>query len=284
MPLASVVIPAHNEAATIGRSLGVLHRGADGVELDVVVVCNGCSDTTAQVARRADPCAQVIEIARPSKAEAVRVGNATARVFPRVHLDADVELDGASLLALLEPLRDGRALATAPRRSISREGCSVWVSWYYDVWEALPQVESALFGRGVVALTEAAQVRVAALAPMMSDDLAMSETFTATERLVVHDSVAVVHAPRTLRDLVRRRVRVVTGNVQADRIGVRRPGSRTRLRILAALAVARPGLALRLPVFLAVTLVATVRARRAVRAGDFTTWQRDESSRVSAGA
>jgi glycosyltransferase involved in cell wall biosynthesis len=284
MPLASVVIPAHNEAATIGRSLGALHRGAGDVELDVVVVCNGCSDDTAEVARRADPGARVIEIAEPSKAEAVRVGNAATRVFPRVHLDADVELDGASLVALVGPLRDGRAMATAPRRSLSRDGCSVWVRWYYDVWEALPQVEAGLFGRGVVALTEAAQARVAALAPMMSDDLAMSEAFTSAERLVVVGAVAVVHVPRTVRDLVRRRTRVVTGNVQADRAGVRRRGSRTRLRILAALAVARPGLALRLPVFAAVSLLATLRARRAIRAGDFTTWQRDESSRVSAGA
>ena len=102
--------------------------------------------------------------------------------------------------------------------------------------------------------------------------------------MVVAGSVAVVHAPRTVRDLVRRRVRVVTGNAQAERAGVRRVGSRTRLRVLASLAVTRPGLALRMPVFVAVSLVAALGARRAIRAGDFITWQRDESSRISAGA
>lgn len=279
MALASVVIPAHNEASTIGRNLVALRTGA-GRDLEVVVVCNGCTDRTAEVARRADPRARVIEIPQPSKAEAVRVGNEATDVFPRIHLDADVELDGDSALALLVPLRETRVLATAPRRAVPREGCSHWVRWYYDVWESLPQVEVGLFGRGAVALTEEGERRIAALPPMMSDDLVMSDTFATDERMVVVGSVAVVHPPRTLRDLLRRRVRVVTGNTQAQRCGVRRPASRTRLKVLLALAVSRPGLAPRLPVFLGVHVVAALGARSAIRQGDYTTWQRDESSRV----
>jgi glycosyltransferase involved in cell wall biosynthesis len=281
MAVASVVIPAHDEAASIGRTLRALRTGLGGHELDVVVVCNGCSDDTAEVARRADPRARVVEIAQPSKNEAVRVGNAATDVFPRVHLDADIELEGSAVLALLAPLDDAGVLATAPLRSVPRAGCSRWVRWYYDVWEALPHVESGLFGRGVVVLSREAQARVAAQAEMMNDDLGMSDAFSAAERRVVTGAVAVVRPPRTVQDLVRRRIRVATGNAQAARLGVRRPASRTRVRTLVALAVTRPGLALRLPVFLGVYVVAALGARRAVRAGDFQTWQRDESSRTS---
>ena len=280
MAVASVVIPAHDEAASIGRTLRALRTGLDGHELDVVVVCNGCSDDTAEVARRADPRARVVEIAQPSKNEAVRVGNAATDVFPRVHLDADIELEGSAVLALLAPLDDAGVLATAPLRSVPRAGCSRWVRWYYDVWEALPQVESGLFGRGVVVLSREAQARVAAQAEMMNDDLGMSDAFSAAERRVVTGAVAVVRPPRTVQDLVRRRIRVATGNAQAARLGVRRQASRTRVRTLVALAVTRPGLALRVPVFLGVYVVAALGARRAVRAGDFQTWQRDESSRT----
>jgi hypothetical protein len=52
------------------------------------------------------------------------------------------------------------------------------------------------------------------------------------------------------------------------------------VRTLLGLAVTRPGVAARLPVFLGVWLMAALGARRAVRAGDFQTWQRDESSRT----
>lgn len=279
MAVASVIIPAHNEAATIGRNLRALREGTREGDLDVVVVCNGCTDRTAEVAREADPRARVIEIAQPSKVEAVRVGNAASDVFPRIHLDADIELSGAHALELLEPITRDRVLATAPRRDVPREGCSRWVRWYYDVWESLPQVEAGLFGRGVVVLSEEAQSRVAALPRLMSDDLGMSDSFTGDERRVVPGAVAVVHPPRTVRDLVRRRIRIATGNAQATQLGVRRPASRTSPRTLLGLAVSRPGLALRLPVFVAIHVAARLGARRALRSGDFTTWQRDESSR-----
>ena len=279
--VASVVIPAHNEAVTIGRNLRALRRGTRDDDLEVVVVCNGCTDQTAAAARAADPRARVIEIDEPSKAEAVRVGNTATEVFPRVHLDADIELSGTDLLSLLEPLSRRGVLATGPRRDVPKTGCSRWVRWYYEVWESLPQVESGLFGRGVVALSEEAQARVSALPRMLSDDLGMSDAFSAQERCVVSTAVAVVHPPRTVRDLVRRRIRISTGNTQAARLGVRRPASRTRLRTLLALSVSRPGLALRVPVFLGIHVAALVGARRAVRAGDFTSWQRDESSRTA---
>lgn len=279
MAVASVVIPAHNEAASIGRTLRALRTGTRPDDLEVVVVCNGCTDGTAELARQADPRARVIEISQPSKSEAVRVGNAATHVFPRLHLDADVELSGTAVLELLGPITRHEVLATAPLRMLPRERCSRWVRWYYDVWEALPQVQVGLFGRGAVVLSEAGEARVERLSGMMNDDLGMSDAFSAEERRVVTSAVAVIRPPRTVRDLVRRRIRVATGNAQAVRLGARRAASRTRVRALIGLAVTRPGVAVRLPVFLGVYVVAALGARRAVRAGDFHTWQRDESSR-----
>lgn len=280
MAVASVVIPAHNEAASIGRSLRALRKGVGDGDLDVIVVCNGCTDRTAEVARRADPGARIIEIDQPSKSEAMRVGNAATHVFPRVHLDADIELSGTALLELVGPIAREEVLATAPLRSLPRTGCSRCVRWYYDVWEMLPQVEAGLFGRGVVVLSEDGEARVQQLAEVLNDDLAMSDAFSADERRVVASAVAVVRPPRTVRDLVRRRIRVATGNQQAAHLGVRRASSRTSVRTLLGLAVTRPAVAVRMPVFLGVYGVAALGARRAVRAGDFRTWQRDESSRT----
>jgi hypothetical protein len=278
--VAGVVIPAHNEERVIARTLDRLAVGVARDDLEVVVVCNGCTDRTAEVARAVAPWARVLEVPKPSKAEAVRVGNAAGTVFPRVHLDADVAISGADVLNLVLPLREPGVLATAPQRVLLRDSSARPVRWFYDVWEQLPQVRSGLFGRGVVALSEEGQRRVEALPQLMSDDLGMSEAFAPDERRVVWTAFAEVRAPGTLRDLLRRRVRVATGNTQAGQAEVRRPESSTTLRTLAGLSLRRPGLAPRVPLFLLVGVVARLQSRRAVRAGDYTTWLRDESSRA----
>jgi hypothetical protein len=115
----------------------------------------------------------------------------------------------------------------------------------------------------------------------MSDDLASSEAFSASERCVVEDAFVVVHPPRTTADLLRRRVRVVTGNAQATQLGIRHPSSVTTPSVLLRMGIRDPRVGVRIPLFLGIGLVARWRSRRAVRAGDFTTWLRDESSRAA---
>ena len=276
--VASVVVPAHQEARVIETNLRALLRSVEPGALDVVVVCNGCTDETADMARRV-PGVRVIEIPEASKARAVEVGNRAARAFPRVHLDADVTIAGADVLALVDRVR-GDVHAVAPARVVPLERSSWPVRAYFRVWQQLPQVREGLFGRGVIVLSEEGQRRADALPRVMSDDLAVSEAFGAGERLVVEDATVVVHPPRTTADLLHRRIRVVTGNTQATDLGVRRASSVTTPSVLLRMAIHHPRVGLRIPVFLGIGLAARWRSRRAVRAGDFTTWLRDESSRA----
>lgn len=279
MPQASVIIPAHNEERILARTLSCLLDGAKPQELEVVVVCNGCTDATSRVARQFEPRIRVLEIAEPSKNVAVRVGNQSTQTYPRVHMDADVRLTATAVRSLIAPLVAGRVLAAAPTRVIPRDGVSPVVRWYYDVWEELPQVRQGLFGRGVIALSREGQKRVDALPSVMSDDLAISEAFVGAERSVVTAATVVVMPPKTLSDLVRRRVRVATGNAQAQDAGLRAGSSKTSPGALVKMMIDRPSLAPRMPFFLAVTALARIRARKALKRADFTTWHRDESSR-----
>jgi hypothetical protein len=278
-PIASVVIPAHDEAAVIARTLEALRRGVGPDTFEIVVVCNGCTDDTAAVARATAPLARVIEIAQPSKAEAVRVGNVAASVFPRIHLDADVELTGSDATALVRVIVQEGLLAAGPRRVQPTTGCAWVVRCYYAFWEQLPRVRSGLFGRGAFALSAEGQRRVSDLPTMLNDDLGVDTAFAAGESRIVDEAVVTVRPPRTLRDLLRRRVRVATGNSQAASLGLRSDGA-VQLAEVGRTARRSPRLAGQLPVFLGVTLLARVGARRAVRAGDFTSWLRDESSRA----
>ncbi|MFE6646392.1 glycosyltransferase [Nocardioides sp. NPDC057772] len=276
--IASVVVPAHNEARGLSENLTALLDGIPEGAVDVVVVCNGCTDDTAAVARSV-PGVRVLEIAEASKARAVEVGNAAASSFPKLHLDADVRLTGTDLLRLIDALDEDGVLAVAPERVVPLEGSSWPVRAYYRVWQALPSVRSGLFGRGAFCLTAEGQARLdAAEGSLMNDDLVASELFAADERRVVTDATVVVRPPRTVKDLVKRRIRVVTGNAQADDHGARQES--TSLSDLLVLGLRQPSIGLRVPVFMTVTLVARMLSRRAVRTGDYTTWLRDESSRA----
>jgi hypothetical protein len=98
---------------------------------------------------------------------------------------------------------------------------------------------------------------------------------------VVSGSTVRVHAPRTSADLVRRRVRSATATAQVGQRTVAADGARTSRADLIEVLRNEPAMALRLPVFLGITVVSRARARRSIRSGDFQTWLRDESSRQS---
>ncbi|WP_079191326.1 glycosyltransferase family 2 protein [Streptomyces sp. CB00455] len=290
--MTSIVIPAHNESRVIGRLLDVLladtpasspQPGPAAGDTEIVVVCNGCTDDTAEVAAARGARVRVVEIPTPSKHAALRVGDEHARGFPRLYVDADVVLGAADVRALADTLTGSPdLLAAAPGRDIPLADCAWPVRAYYRVWQRLPAVREGLFGRGVIAVTAAGHARIAALPPLMADDLAASLAFGPGERRVVETARVVVHPPRTWSDLVRRRIRAATSCAELERVQGRTPAApsaRTGTADLRALLRSEPGLLPAVSVFVLAALAARAGARKAVRSGDFSTWLRDESSR-----
>ncbi|MFD5325497.1 glycosyltransferase [Streptomyces sp. NPDC127092] len=283
----SIVIPAHNEERTLGRLLDRLLEGAAEREFDILVVCNGCTDDTAGVAAARGPRVRVVETPVPSKHEALRLGDRHAEGFPRLYVDADVELGAADVRALSAALSGpGAVLAAAPARELPMTGCSWRVRAYYRVWQRLPAVREGLFGRGVIAMSAEGHARLAALPPLMADDLAASLAFAPAERAVIPAARVVVRPPRTWPDLIRRRIRAATSTAQLEAhqgassaAGTPQPSARTGMSDLRALLRADPTLLPAMVVFLSAALAARRGARKAVAAGDFATWLRDESSR-----
>ncbi|GAA4811398.1 glycosyltransferase [Streptomyces ziwulingensis] len=276
------MIPAHNEARVIGRLLDSLLADPAEDDTDIVVVCNGCTDDTARIAARRGPGVRVVEIPVPSKHAALRAGDDHAAGFPRLYVDADVVITGAGVRALCAPLADDTSgiLATAPERLIPLAGCAWRVRAYYRVWQRLPAVREGLFGRGVIAVSKAGHARIAALPPLMADDLAASLAFAPRERLVVGAAEVVVRPPRTWRDLIRRRVRAAVSTAQVEqRQAPQDASARTSVADLRGVLRAEPTLLAGVAVFVAAAVVARRRADRAIRARDFDTWLRDDSSR-----
>jgi glycosyltransferase involved in cell wall biosynthesis len=286
--LASLVIAAHNEAAVIGDNLDGLLADSSPGALDVVVVANGCSDDTAAVA--ATRAVRVLDLPDPGKAGALNAGDAAARGFPRIYLDADIGADLRTVRALVSALATpgaagGAPVVAVPGRHLQTDGRPWPVRCYYAVQSRLPAARTGLYGRGMIALSREGRARFELFPDAVADDLFLDSLFDPTERVVVEDVWTEVATPFTTRDLVRRLTRVRRGNAELRAVVARGDVSQSRVRAadttswLRDVVLRDPRLLPAGAVYAALTLVAELRSRRTS-----TTWERDSSSRIARGA
>ena len=108
-----IQIPAYNEEATIGRALAALPKGVAGFsEVEVLVIDDGSSDATAELARAAGARRVVRLTTNRGLAEAFSVGLAESLRMGAdviVNFDADLQYDPADIPALTAPILEGRA-------------------------------------------------------------------------------------------------------------------------------------------------------------------------------
>lgn len=285
--LGSVVIPAHNEAAVIRRCLDALFSGIEAHTLDVVVVCNGCHDETAALARLSGHPLRVIELGTASKAAALREGDAAALAFPRLYLDADVVLPGPSARRVLERLRDGALAARPPIRYDSSRSSAV-VRSYYRARSRVPAVLRSLWGAGIYGLSAAGRDRFDAFPDIVADDLWLDRQFTPEEIEIVDCPPVVVAVPRRARDLVRILRRTYKGKVEnrppSGRDERARAITNSALRDLRRQAADGLGSAIdafTYAVFAAGARLTLVLVPATLDTVDRGVWERDESSRAA---
>src|SRR5260370_7459735 len=82
--------------------------------MDIIVVANGCADATAEVAASFGPAVRVLTLPVACKHEALAAGDRAAAGFPRIYVDADVELRLHDVRALAAALWPPGGLAAAP--------------------------------------------------------------------------------------------------------------------------------------------------------------------------
>ncbi|MBU5424222.1 glycosyltransferase [Cellulomonas hominis] len=267
----TVVVPAHDEAAVLPRLLGPLAPWARAAGVDVLVVCNGCTDATAEVARGFG--VRVLDLPEPSKAAALAAGDAAATGFPRLYVDADVRVGPAAVAATLRALDDGRWLAARPAAAVDVTGATAPVRAYHRVRARLPSARAALWGAGVYGLSERGHARLGAFPDLVADDLWVDTLFSPAEKVVVPAPPVLVHGPRTTASLLRVLHRTYRGNAQV-RAGTGTSSTARTARELAG-TVRGPRTAADAAVYAVLVLLGRVRRRD--RAG--TRWERDESTR-----
>lgn len=267
---ASVVIPAHNEANVLSRTLNPLAEAAKRGALEIIVVANGCIDRTTQTAL-SYPGVQTIELADGNKSAALNAGLRAASLVPCVFLDADVVLTEKAVSDLVQALREPGIFAARPDRLFDTSGSTFLVKRYYRCRSRVPMLNAALWGAGVYALNRPGLERIGSFPNLAADDLWLDLQFAPTEVRVIPTDPAIVTTPISLKYLTHTLKRICRTNLEIA--NGNKASSSTVVAVLRS--IRGPCSMLDAMVYLTVASIARLRLR--VETAE--RWERDESSR-----
>ena len=222
VPSISIVIGAHNEAATIGAKLASVAAALAHWpgEAEVNVADDGSTDDTAAMAEAAG--VRVLRCPRGGKAAALNrvVGQARGEVL--VMTDADPLFDRRTLPALLAPFADPSVGAVAGRVQTQRTRGARFADadrWFRAYESALRAAEDRLFGcvsadGGLYALR---RTLMPVVPPDVTDDFHISTAAVAAGQRIAFADKAVVweHSIGGGRQQFRRRVRITVRGLTA---------------------------------------------------------------------
>lgn len=270
-PKGAVIIPAHNEAAVLGRTLKSLMQPMSSGQVEVLVACNGCNDGTDAVAHSI-PDVHVIDMPVASKTAALNAGDRAAERWPRLYVDADIEVPVEALYATLEALSLGNGILCArPAFKYDTSDASWTVRAYYRARKRLPQSSASMWGAGVYGLNRTGHERLGSFPSVVADDCYIDRLFMAEEKVVVDCTPVTVRTPRTSRALLQTLNRVYRGNSELQGM----PGKHTgRTLYQLVISIRGPGSALDAVIYGSFALVGRL-ACGSIKP----TWERDESSR-----
>jgi len=282
----SIIVPAHNESSVIARTLRQWVSRPGSEELNIVVVCNGCTDETATIARRFGSTVRVIESDIASKTHALNIGDQISRGFPRIYVDADIVITLDAIRALAKRFERGGLLAVAPTADIDLTGCSRPVRLYFGIRSRLPSSRQGFGGSGVYALSETGRTRFAEFPDVIADDTFVRLQFRPEERETLGSVSSMVFPPRTIRQLIAVRTRAYAGTFELARRFPELSANKDETNNRALIRLFRdPRLWPALSVYCYVNILARRRAgiRSRLKAS---VWQRDDTSRrpLSAGS
>ncbi len=210
----SIIIPAFNESAVIQRCCRAILDGAQPDELEIIVVCNGCTDNTAELVKSVSEDIKVIETNVPSKSYALNLGDQHATGYPRFYIDADVIVPLDSIRKTAVELNKHNIFAAAPSMKVDCTNRSFWVKSFYQIWLSLPYCHNGMIGSGVYALKEEGRKRFTDFPPLIADDGYIRLLFNSQERLSLQSCQFTVIPPKNLSGIIKIKTRAYYGNLE----------------------------------------------------------------------
>ena len=219
----NIVIPARNEEANITTCLTALIEQTHPGPVRIVVIPNGCTDSTAAVVRsflqRLPHNYSLVtsELPTSSKAAALNAGDRLTVPGHRIYLDADAVLSATALAdmsATLDAPNDIHLCAPARHIKYSRS----WITrCYKDIWSSLPYIEGSVIFSGVYAVSIAGRSRWDTFPQLHSDDKFVRLHFAPDACSTISTATSTIRLPVGLRRLFSSRVRWCRGNIALRR-------------------------------------------------------------------
>ncbi|QHQ34085.1 glycosyltransferase [Algicella marina] len=190
----SVIIPANNEEGYISACLDAVMASdwpASRPSPDVIVVANGCTDNTAEIARDyADRFAAkgwgytVLNLAKGDKMNALNKGDGAASHAARAYLDADVILSPGVLTEIARVL-DRPEPCYASGTPLVKEARSWATRAYRRIYLRVPFMQTGVPGFGIYAVNGPGRARWGDFPDIISDDTFVRLNFAPRERHAV---------------------------------------------------------------------------------------------------
>lgn len=145
----TVIVPFHNEAATLRESVERVLKADLPLELEVIAVDDGSTDGSAGSVDDLVGSQRIslyTHATRQGKGAAIRTGVGKAQGRWLTIMDADLEYDAADLKRVVRPLMDGEADLVFGNRAFSghtaysfwyvigNKVISLWASFLFDAW------------------------------------------------------------------------------------------------------------------------------------------------------
>ncbi|MCK0067851.1 glycosyltransferase [Kordiimonas laminariae] len=276
-PVCSIITPAYNEANVIGKTLQSLLKDARPNEFEIIIICNGCTDNTANIANEYAPDAQIITTDIASKSKALNLGIEAASTYPLVFLDADIKTTAPAVRAMVHRLNWSDAFLAYGTAKFRTENASWAVRAFYKAWYLNPYFDKQKMG-GFFAVSKSGLERLQEIPETLNDDefvrrrLIINSTWV--ENAPYH-----VEPPRDLTNLIKVRSRVYRGNklLEADMEPLGGQKRKSNAYLFAKRLFLKPGNWVGAAVFAFTALAA--HARNYIASPDSNSWESDVSAR-----
>ena len=280
----SIIIPAHNEEVAIKRLLDMFQKEMEEnkFKCEIIVVCNGCSDETANIVKRFE-FVGLIETDKASKTFALNLGDEAANYFPRIYLDADVIINLKSISCIVETIKKRDVSVVVPVVKNDTSHSSFIVKAFYYVWQRMPYFRDGMIGCGVYGLSLYARSKFNCWPEVISDDGFIRAMFSADEREICHEAKVKILTPLTVSSLINIKTRSRLGRYELykkyPQMMIRERREKKYFRIIFTI-IKNPTMITIVPFYLYINIIARYRAIIQMKTLKNYRWERDITTRL----